>query len=65
MCAAAACYFRHARRAMFRAAIRNDVCANLDSGALALIRCRWVRPEVELVRRLATLTEVRLLDLST
>ncbi|MGU3585187.1 hypothetical protein [Rhodococcus ruber] len=40
------------------------MCANLDSGALPLLR-RLAHPEAEQVRRIATLTDVRLLDLLT
>ncbi|WP_277371908.1 DUF6308 family protein [Rhodococcus rhodochrous] len=63
--AAAARYPHRGRRAMFWAAIRDDVCTNLDSGALPLLRRRLAQSETEQVRRIATLTDVRLLDLVT
>lgn len=63
--AAAARYPHRGRRAMFWAAIRDDLCANLDSGALPLFRRRVAQSETEHVRRIATLTDVRLLDLLT
>ncbi|QQM55641.1 DUF6308 family protein [Rhodococcus pyridinivorans] len=63
--AAAARYPHRGRRAMFWAAIRDDVCTNLDSGALPMFRCRLAQSEAEQVRRLASLTDVRLLDLLT
>ncbi|WP_302497458.1 hypothetical protein [Rhodococcus pyridinivorans] len=40
------------------------MCTNLDSGALPLLR-RPAQPEAEQVRRIATLTDVRLLGLLT
>ncbi|WP_350247576.1 DUF6308 family protein [Rhodococcus sp. D-6] len=63
--AAAARYPHRAKRAMFWAAIRDDVCTNLDSGALPLFRRCLAQSESEQVRRIATLTDVRLLDLLT
>ena len=63
--AAATRYHPRGRRAMFWAAIRDDVCTNLDSGALPLLRRRLAQSESEQVRRIATLTDVRLLDLLT
>ena len=63
--AAAARYPHRGRRAMFWAAIRDDVCTNLDSGALPLLRRRLAQSESEQVRRIASLTDVRLLDLLT
>ncbi|UVT27699.1 DUF6308 family protein (plasmid) [Rhodococcus pyridinivorans] len=63
--AAAARYPHRGRRAMFWAAIRDDVCTNLDSGALSLFRHRLAQSESEQARRLASLTDVRLLDLLT
>ncbi|MGW5322541.1 DUF6308 family protein [Rhodococcus pyridinivorans] len=63
--AAAARYPHRAKRAMFWAAIRDDVCTNLDSGALPLFRRRLAQSEIEQVRRIATLTDVRLLDILT
>ncbi|BDB63269.1 hypothetical protein [Rhodococcus sp. RDE2] len=53
---------RQAKR--FWAAICDDVCTNLDSGALPLLR-RLAQSEAEQVRRIATLTDVRLLGLLT
>ncbi|UPW02981.1 hypothetical protein M1C57_14935 [Rhodococcus pyridinivorans] len=50
---------------MFWAAIRDDVCANLDSGALLMLRHRLAQSESEQARRVASLTDVRLLDLLT
>ncbi|NCL73631.1 MULTISPECIES: DUF6308 family protein [unclassified Rhodococcus (in: high G+C Gram-positive bacteria)] len=61
--AAAARYPHRGRRAVFWAAIRDDVCTNLDSGALPLFRRRLEQSEAEQVRRIASLTDVRLLDL--
>ncbi|WP_258008586.1 DUF6308 family protein, partial [Rhodococcus sp. ENV425] len=63
--AAAARYPHRGRRKMFWAAIRDDVCTNLDNGALPLFRRRLEQSETEQVRRLTTLTDVRLLDLLT
>lgn len=63
--AVAARYPHRGRRAMFWAAIRDDLCANLDSGALPLFRRRLAQSETEHVRRMAALTDVRLLDLLT
>ncbi|WP_301850923.1 hypothetical protein [Rhodococcus pyridinivorans] len=63
--AAAARYPHRAKRAMFWAAIRDDVCTNLDSGALPLLRRCLAQSESEQVRRIASLTDVRLLDLLT
>ncbi|MCD2115006.1 DUF6308 family protein [Rhodococcus rhodochrous] len=63
--AAAARYPHRGRRAMFWAAIRDDVCTHLDTGAIPLFRCRLEQAETEQVRRIATLTDVRLLDLLT
>lgn len=63
--AAAARYSHRGRRKMFWAAIRDDVCTNLDSGALMMFRRRLAQSETEQVRRLASLTDVRLLDLLT
>ncbi|MFD0449501.1 DUF6308 family protein [Rhodococcus aetherivorans] len=63
--AAAARYPHRGRRALFWAAIRDDLCANLDSGALPLFRRRLAQSETEHVRRIAALTDVRLLDLLT
>lgn len=63
--AAAALYPHRGRRALFWAAIRDDLCANLDSGALPLFRSRLAQSETEHVRRIAGLTDVRLLDLLT
>ena len=63
--AAAARYPHRGRRAMFWAAIRDDLCANLDSGALPLFRNRLAQSETDYVRRIAALTDVRLLDLLT
>ena len=63
--AAAARYPHRGRRKMFWAAIRDDVCTNLDSGALPLFRRRLAQSESEQVRRIASLTDVRLLDLLT
>ncbi|AYA27481.1 hypothetical protein C6369_025780 [Rhodococcus rhodochrous] len=63
--AAAARYPHRGKRAMYWAAIRDDVCTNLDSGALPLFRCRLAQSEPEQVRRIASLTDVRLLDLLT
>ncbi|MDO1481690.1 DUF6308 family protein [Rhodococcus ruber] len=63
--AAAARYPHRGTQKMFWAAIRDDVCANLDSGALPLFRCRLAQSETEQVRRIASLTDVRLLDLLT
>ncbi|UGQ41226.1 DUF6308 family protein [Rhodococcus aetherivorans] len=63
--AAATRYPHRDRRAMFWATIRDDVCANLDSGALPLFRRRLAQSETEHVRRIAALTDVRLLDLLT
>lgn len=63
--AEAARYPHRGRRAMFWVAIRDDVCTNLDSGALPLFRRRLAQSESEQVRRIATLTDVRLLDLLT
>ncbi|ETT28836.1 hypothetical protein RAJCM14343_5320 [Rhodococcus aetherivorans] len=62
---AATRYPHRGRRAMFWAAIRDDLCANLDSGALPLFRRCLAQSESEQVRRIATLTDVRLLDLLT
>ncbi|AHD23926.1 hypothetical protein RBB84_02035 [Rhodococcus sp. D-6] len=50
---------------MFWAAVRDDVCTNLDSGALSLSRRRLAQSETERFRRIAILTDVRLLDLLT
>ncbi|UGQ60500.1 DUF6308 family protein (plasmid) [Rhodococcus pyridinivorans] len=63
--AAAARYPHRGRRAMFWTAIRDDVCTNLDSGALPMLRRRLAQSETDQVRRLATLTDVRLLDVLT
>jgi len=63
--AAAARYPHRAKRAMFWAAIRDDVCTDLDSGALPLFRRCLEQSESEQVRRLASLTDVRLLDILT
>ncbi|UZF48496.1 DUF6308 family protein [Rhodococcus rhodochrous] len=63
--AAAARYPHRGKRAMYWAAIRDDVCANLDSGALPLFRRRLEQSEAEQVRRIASLSDVRLLDLLT
>ncbi|MGW5300704.1 DUF6308 family protein [Rhodococcus aetherivorans] len=63
--AAAARYPHRGRRAVFWAAIRDDLCANLDSGALPLFRSRLAQSETEHVCRIAGLTDVRLLDLLT
>ncbi|QXU56733.1 MULTISPECIES: DUF6308 family protein [Rhodococcus] len=63
--AAAARYPHRGRRAMFWAAIRDDVCTNLDNGAPPLLRRRLAQSETEQARRLASLTDVRLLDLLT
>ncbi len=63
--AAAARYPHRGRQKMFWAAIRDDVFTNLDSGALPLFRRRLEQSETEQVRRIATLTDVRLLDLLT
>ncbi|TWH09529.1 hypothetical protein L618_005200000160 [Rhodococcus rhodochrous J45] len=63
--AAAARYPHRGRKKMFWAAIRDDVCTNLDTGALPLLRRRLAQSESDQVRRIATLTDVRLLDLLT
>lgn len=63
--AAAARYPHLGRREMYWAAIRDDLCTNLDSGALMMFRRRLAQSETEQVRRLASLTDVRLLDLLT
>ena len=63
--AAAAQYHHRGRRKMFWAAIRDDVCTNLDNGALPLFLRRLAQSETEQVRRIASLPDVRLLDLLT
>ncbi|WP_064257625.1 DUF6308 family protein, partial [Rhodococcus sp. HS-D2] len=63
--AAAARYPHRGTQKMFWAAIRDDVCTNLDNGALPLFRRRLEQSETEQVRRIASLTDVRLLDLLT